>query len=258
MMRLYPSLLLLSLFGACAGGGGDDTATPAPMSSREPASPPIDFATAATLRGKVILEGTAPLQEGISMSADPFCVRMHMHEVKTELLLVNEDGSLRNVFVYIKEGLEDHRFAPPTEPVVLTQKGCVYIPHVLGIMTGQTLEILNDDDTLHNVRAMPEHNPPFNLGQPRRGHTVSKTFDKPEIMIPIKCDVHKWMGCYVGVVEHPYYGVTGNGGAFELPKLPPGAYVLEAWHETLGSQTLDITLAEKETTEITFTFQTSQ
>lgn len=259
MMRLYLSLLLLALFGACAGGGGDDdTATPAPTSSREPVSPPIDPATAATLSGKVVFEGTAPQQEGISMAADPFCVRMHMNEVKTELLLVNEDGSLRNVFVYIKEGLGDRPFAPPAEPVVLTQQGCVYVPHVSGIMTGQTLEILNDDDTLHNVRAMPEHNPPFNLGQPRRGHKVSRTFDNPEIMIPIKCDVHKWMGCYVGVVEHPYYGVTGNGGAFEFPKLPPGDYVLEAWHETLGRQTQDITLSEKETKDVTFTFRTSQ
>ena len=258
MIRLCLSLLLLSLFVACAGSGGNDTATTEPTSSREPVSPPIDLDTAAMLSGKAILEGSVPQQEGISMAADPFCVRMHMNEVKTELVTVNEDGSLRNVFVYIKEGLEDRRFAPPAEPVVLAQKGCVYIPHVLGIMTGQTLEILNDDDTLHNVRAVPEHNPPFNLGQPRRGHKVSRTFDNPEIMIPIKCDVHKWMGSYVGVVEHPYYAVTGDAGAFELPKLPPGSYVLEAWHETLGPQRLDITLAEKETREVTFTFRAAQ
>ena len=258
MKRLFLALLVLALMGACAGSGGDDTATPQPAPPREPVSPPIDLTTAATLSGTVILEGSIPEQKGISMAADPFCVRMHMNEVKTELVLVNEDGSLRNVFVYIKEGLEDRRFAPPIEPRVLTQKGCIYMPHVLGIMTGQTLEILNEDDTLHNVRAVPEHNPPFNLGQPRRGHKVSRTFDIPEIMIPIKCDVHKWMGCYVGVVEHPYFAVTGDGGAFELPNLPPGTYLLEAWHETFGSQTLDITLDEKETKDITFTFRTSQ
>lgn len=258
MKRWSLALLVLTLMGACAGSGDDEAATSEPMPSREPVAPPIDLATAATLRGTVVLDGEIPEQKGVSMAADPFCVRMHIEEVTTELVLVNDDGSLRNVFVYIKEGLEDRLFAPPTEPVVLTQQGCIYVPHVLGIMTGQTLEILNEDDTLHNVRAVPEKNPPFNLGQPRRGHKVSRTFDIPEIMVPIKCDVHRWMGCYVGVVEHPYFAVTGDGGVFELSNLPPGAYVIEAWHETLGTQTLDITLAEKETKEVSFTFRASQ
>lgn len=258
MKRRFYALLVLIMMGACSQSGVDETTTPALTSSREPVSPPVDLESAATIRGTVFLEGAAPEQKGISMAADPFCVRMHINEVKTELVLVNEDGSLRNVFVYIKEGLEDRRFRPPPEPVILTQQGCVYVPHVLGTMTGQTLEILNDDDTLHNVRAVPKKNRPFNLGQPRRGHKVSRTFDIPEIMIPIKCDVHKWMGCYLGVVEHPYFAVTGDGGTFELPNLPPGTYVIEVWHETFGTQTMDITLAEKETKEISFSYSTSQ
>jgi len=227
-------------------------------SSTEPHSPPVDPAIAATLSGKVLLEGVAPEQKLISMKADPYCTTMHMEEVKRELVVANEDGSLRNVFVYIKEGLEGKRFAPPSEPVVLTQLGCIYVPHVQGIMTGQAFEILNDDDTLHNVRAVPENNPMFNLGQPRRGAWVKRMFETPEVMIHIKCDVHQWMSAYLGVLDHPYFDVTGDGGTFELGGLPPGDYVIEAWHETYGTSTQSVSVGQSESKEVLFSFTASE
>lgn len=257
-MRKHRLLALaFSMAVACAGGGGEEASTPGSGTNGTAPSAPIDLDTAGRIIGKVILHGDPPEPKSISMAADPLCAQMHTRELRTELAVTNPDGTLRNVFVYVKEGLEGRHFPPPAEPAVLTQRGCVYVPHVLGVTAGQPLEILNDDDTLHNVRAAAEKNRPFNLGQPRRGHKVSRTFRIPEIMVPIKCDVHKWMSAYVGVVEHPYFDVTGDGGAFELSGLPPGDYVLEAWHEMFGTRSTSVRLAEKETREIVFAYRTS-
>ena len=105
---------------------------------------------------------------------------------------------------------------------------------------------------------MPEKNPQFNIGQPIKGLTTKKKFEIPEVMVPFKCDVHKWMNSYAGVLDHPYYGVTGATGSFEIGNLPPGDYVVEAWHEKLGTQTQNVTVGEKETKEISFTFKASE
>lgn len=254
MRSLLLAVLILPAFLAC-GEKGEESSTPVPKSSSEPVSPPIDPATVATIRGNVFLEGAAPEQEAISMSADPTCAAMHAEEVKTALVVVNEDGSLRNTFAYVKEGLEGYRFSFPSRSVILEQRGCIYTPRVLGVMTGQSIDFVNQDRTLHNVRVIPEKNPPFNIGQPRKGFKTTKTFEIPEVMIPIRCDVHKWMRAYLGVLEHPYFSVTGDGGRFELPNLPPGNYVIEAWHESFGTLTQDVTVGEKEEKEITFTFR---
>jgi hypothetical protein len=254
MKRLLLWVLTLSMIPAC-GNKAEESSPPAPKVVEEPVSPPIDRATAAIILGRVFLDGTAPDQETISMSSDPTCVDMHDEEVKTALVVVNADDSLRNTFVYIKEGLEGYRFSPPSESVVLDQRGCVYVPRVLGVMTGQPLDIVNEDATLHNVRVIPEKNPPFNIGQPGKGFKTTERFEIPEVMIPIRCDVHKWMRAYLGVLEHPYFSVTGDGGRFELTNIPPGRYVVEAWHETFGTMTQYVTVGESEHKEITFTFE---
>jgi hypothetical protein len=256
MKKPLMTVLILAALTAC-GERGDKDATPIPEADAEPVSPPIDPATAAILSGNVLLEGEPPEQESISMGADPTCAGMHETDVETEHAVINEDGSLRNAFVYIKEGLAGYRFSPPAEPAVLEQKGCIFVPHVLGVMTGQALDIVNKDGTLHNVHVNPEKNPPFNIGQPGKGARKTKTFGAAEVMIPIKCDVHTWMKAYLGVLEHPYFAVSRDGGRFEFPNLPPGTYVVEAWHETFGTRTQEVTLGEKESRQLTFTFTTS-
>ena len=167
---------------------------------------------------------------------------------------MNDDGTLRNVFVYIKQGLMNRKFVPPREPVLLDQNGCMYRPHVQGIQVGQPLLIRNSDDTLHNIHALAEKNDAFNLGQPNRGMESKKAFSKPEVLIRFKCDVHPWMSCYLGVLDHPYFAVTGDGGAFNLANVPAGDYVVEALHEKFGTQTAAVHLDKDETKTIEFVF----
>jgi plastocyanin len=165
------------------------------------------------------------------------------------------NAGLENVFVYVKDGLGNYYFDTPTEPVKLDQRNCLYHPHVLGVRTGQPLEIINSDETMHNVHALPNANREFNLGQAMQHQANQRTFTAKEIMVPFKCDVHGWMHAFVGVMDNPYFAVTRDGGKFELKNLPAGTYTIEAWHEKLGAQTQKVTIAEKQAAEVTFTFK---
>jgi hypothetical protein len=139
--------------------------------------------------------------------------------------------------------------------VVLDQKGCRYTPHVLGVQVGQPLEVLNSDPTLHNVHALPTANREFNTGQPLAGMKHTHRFSTREVMVPFKCDVHPWMRAFIGVLDHPYFGVTTADGTFRLEGLPPGTYTVEAWHETLGMQTQSVTIGAKESRDVAFSFK---
>jgi hypothetical protein len=126
---------------------------------------------------------------------------------------------------------------------------------VLGVRAGQTLAISNSDDTLHNVHALPTANGEWNQGQALKNMVNEKVFTAREVMIPFKCDVHNWMRAYVGVMDHPYYAVTRGGGKFELKNLPAGTYTVAVWHEKLGTQSQSVTVGDKESKEIAFTFK---
>lgn len=210
--------------------------------------------TAATVSGKIAFEGAAPAAQSIRMDADPNCQLLHPQGVTADDLVVNPNGTLANVFVYVKEGLEGQSFPAPAEPVVFDQKGCQYHPRVFGIRVNQPLEILNSDNTLHNVHALPEKSGQFNLGMPIQGMKLKKTFASPEIMVKIKCEVHPWMSAYAGVLTHPFFGVSNGEGAFEIKNLAPGSYVLEAWHEKFGALAQSVTIASADETQ-TISFQ---
>jgi plastocyanin len=173
---------------------------------------------------------------------------------KTEAVMVGGDGSLQNVFVYVKDGLGNLKFPVPATPLVLDQKGCQYRPHVFGVQAGQPIEILNSDPTLHNIHAWPQANQEFNMGQALQGLKDTHVFSTQEIMVPFRCDVHKWMNSFVGVVAHPFFAVTGADGAFQLKGLPPGTYTIEAWHEKFGTKTASVTIGAKESKDVAFTF----
>ena len=248
------AILLSAALGATACGGGN---TEAPAAPAVPVPNPVDPATAGNIAGRVTFEGTPPAATRLRMDADPNCAQAGGAGKTDDKLVVGASGSLQHVFVYVKDGLGNLVFPVPATPVVLDQQGCVYVPHVAGLQVGQPLEVRNSDPTLHNVHATPTANREFNQGFPLKGISHTHTFSTKEVMVPFKCDVHGWMRAYVGVLDHPFHAVSDAGGAFSLTGLPPGTYTVEAWHESLGTQTQSVTIAEKESKDITFTFKSA-
>jgi plastocyanin len=188
------------------------------------------------------------------MSADPACPA----DAQPQDVAVIKNGRLANVFVYVKSGMGAGSFAPPSDPVVLDQKGCRYFPHILAVMVGQPVKVLNSDDAEHNVHPMPQHNDEWNESQMPRGKPIVKTFEHPEIMMPVRCNQHQWMQMYVNVMDNPYFAVSGEDGSFQIKDLPPGEYTLAAIHEKFGEQTLKITVAPKQTASANFTFSANR
>lgn len=227
----------------------------APARTPPPDAKRVDPATAGNLEGRVTVDGVLPPNEPIKLGGDPVCERAHKDGATSETY-VGENGGLGNVFVYVKDGLGLYYFDVPSEPVKLDQVGCMYKPHVFGVRVGQNVEFVNSDSTGHNVHALPAANKEFNFSQPIRTQKDRRSFASPEVMVRIKCDMHSWMAAYAGVVDHPYFAVTDPGGAFEIKHLPPGTYTIEAWHEKLGAQTRQVTLAEKGSADVTFSFKT--
>ncbi len=171
---------------------------------------------ASTITGTVSYEGDVPSFKPIKMDADPICLTKHAEPVYPESLVLGDGNTMGNVFVYVKGGLGKKDYPVPAEAAVLDQAGCQYTPHVLGLLVGQTLKILNPDGTLHNVHALAKDNAEFNLAMPKFRTETTKVFDKPEMMINFKCDVHPWMGAYVAVMPHPYFNVTQKDGKFSI------------------------------------------
>jgi len=189
------------------------------------------------------------------MDKDPLCASRHSEPLYAEDGKVNTDGTLPNVFVYVKEGAEKYSSAAPRNPAILDQKGCLFQPHVLGMMVGQELRVLSSDPTTHNVHAMSKENREWNQSQTPGGAPLSKRFTRPEIMIPVNCKQHPWMKAYIGVTRNPFYAVTGNTGTFTLKGLPAGDYTIEAWTATFGTQQQKVTVKPKESTTANFTFR---
>ena len=220
---------------------------------------PIDQATVGEVTGKVSFDGAKPKPHQIMMDQDPVCVKAHGGKpAYAEDDEVNGNGTLPNVFVYVKSGAEKYTFSTPSDPVVLDQKGCMYDPHVLGVMVDQTLKVVSSDPTTHNIHPMPKDNREWNMSQPPGAAPIEQKFARPEIMIPVKCNQHPWMRAYIGVVKNPFYGVTGSDGTFTIKGLPPGTYTIEAWTSVGGTpQTQDqtVTIGPKETKGVDFTFK---
>lgn len=241
----------LVLLAACGS-----TNQPAPKTDFVLSLPPahVDEATAGTISGKVLFTGETPAMPVIDMSSNPQCEREHKTPQKAETAIVNKNRTLRNVFVWIKDGLPNERWTPPAASATLDQKGCVYEPHVLGIMEGQQLEILNNDPVNHNVHAECQVNTAWNESQPPRAEHKYKKFDAAEVMFPVTCSVHPWMRSYIGVSPHPFFAVTGDDGSFTLKGVPPGTYTIEAVHEKFGRKEGRLTLAPSGTATIDFSY----
>ncbi len=247
-LRLCLAFVYCSVPVACGGGNSENAATPPAAAVGDPVNPE----TAGGLKGSIKLEGTPPAPQTINRRSDPFCeqqgeandAELHRQQWRTGERVRLREGRARR-----------HEVSGPTTPVVLDQKGCTYVPRVFGIQAGQPLEILNSDETLHNIHALPMNNREFNRGQALKGLKHTHVFTTAEVMVPFKCDVHSWMNAWVGVLDHPFYTVSGSGGTFDINDLPPGTYTIEAWHEKFGTQTQMVTIGPKETKELSFTFK---
>lgn len=212
--------------------------------------PCVMFAT--DLTGKVTVDGTVPKPKTIDMSKEPSCAKQYSTPPTTEAEVVGGSNALENVVVYISSPASDDK--QPQQAVTLDQKGCRYIAHVTALKTNQELKVVNSDQTSHNIHPLAKVNREWNKSQPPGTQPLSEKFDKAEF-IPVKCNVHPWMRGYIAVLPTSHFSVTGQDGGFDLKDLPPGKYTVTAWHETLGTQSQDVTITGKETKPITFVFK---
>jgi hypothetical protein len=241
----------LTLAG-CGGGEEKKEVAKAPETPAAAPAAAVDDASAATITGKVKFEGTPSAPKNLDMSATPACAKAHTSPAKTEDVVAASDGSLKYAFVYVKSGLPDKTWPVPATSVTLDQKGCMYQPHVIGVMTGQNIEVKNSDPTNHNIHPLPKTNQEWNESQPPGSEPKMKSFPREEIAIPVKCNIHPWMRSYISVLPHPFHAVTADDGTFTIKGLPPGTYTVTVWHEKYGSVDQQVTVGAKESKSVDF------
>jgi hypothetical protein len=251
------SLVAILVLAGC-GGGGSEKASEAPKPEGGDAAVWQPKGDEGSITGKVAFEGTAPKYRALSMDADAVCAAKNKGPVLPEAVVVNENKTLRNVFVYIKSGLEGKTFAVPSQQVELDQEGCMYKPHVLGIQSRQELKVVTSDDTTHNIHPLPKVNREWNVSQPPKADPIIQAFSRPEVSIPVKCNQHPWMRAYIHVTSHPFYAVSGADGAFEVKGVPPGDYEIEAVHEEYGAMVQKVSVKPSAATPLDFKFAAKQ
>jgi len=248
-LPVAPVVLLLGALGCGAGEAPEPEAPPVPAAELVP----VDPATVGVIRGVVNLTGTPPEPREIPLGSNPACSSGHDGPVFFDSVIVQE-GKLKNAFVWVKKGLERTAFEIATNEVEIDQRGCIYQPRVIGVQVGQPVVFINSDNTTHNVHTVPVKGSGENFCMAIQGMRSPRTFKREEVMLKTKCDIHPWMGAYIGVVRHPVFAVSAADGAFELTGVPPGDYVVEAWHEKFGTLTQAVTLAASGEATTSFTF----
>ena len=246
---------VITLAGCGGGGGETKTAEKQPESTAAVWKPTGDE---GSVTGKVNFAGQAPKLKPLLMDADAVCAAKHKEPVYPETVVANANGTLRNVFVYVKSGLEGKNFAVPTDPAVIDQVGCMYKPHVLGMQARQNVKVVTSDDTTHNIHPMPKVNREWNVSQPPKADPIMQAFSRPEVSVPVKCNQHPWMKMWINVVSSPFFAVTGEDGSYELKGVPPGSYEIEAIHEQFGAQTQKVTVAAKQPATADFNYKADQ
>lgn len=259
MMRRAQVFNCCLLFLLAATAAGVPRVRPQGQDASRPARKTYSrSATDGAISGTVSLAGEAPERRQISMDADSACVDLDPDPL-TEDVIVN-GGKVANVFVWIKSGdaIDEHAFELPASPAELRRDKCRYAPHVLGVRAGQTLRVVNADQTFHNLNMQPKSNKGLNTAQRPNSEPIEINFDRPEMFIPFKCNQHPWEKAYVGVFAHPFFAVTGADGSFRVEGLPPGEYTLAAWHERFGELTERVTVAPFQERFHEFTFKAEQ
>jgi hypothetical protein len=195
----------------------------------------------STIQGSVKIHGTPPRRRRMKAASDPECAKMHPSGVLLDDIVVDAESNVRWAFVYVADGVQDVPQGFLT-PLLLDQVGCRFEPHILGVRVNQPINIINNDPLLHTVHASTTVNEGFNFGLLEAGRYETRTFSEPEIMIPIRCDVHPWMRAWIGVLDHPYFCVTSESGAYAIRDLAPGSYLVKVWHElyATASRRIDV------------------
>ncbi len=253
-MRAGWSVVVAACVGvlAVAGCKKENAGGPAPVFTT------IDWSTAGAIEGTVHYAKTPPKPVEIDMNQDPACTLGPTNY--SEQYAVSNGGGFANVFVYVKDGLGNKVYAAPTQPVAIDQKGCRYIPHVVGVMVGQPVQFTNSDPTMHNIHMVPtvQGNPVVDISQPpsngQNGAQDERTFAKPELMIPVRCNNHPWMQAFINVVPNPFFAVSDVSGRYMIKGLPPGTYTVVADQEQMGQQTATVTVPAKGTATQDFTY----
>jgi len=253
--------IALSLVLAAACGGGPTNSTNPPANTESAGAGPYSGPT-GTVSGVISFNGTAPAPKKIDTSADPVCGQKNPNLATDDTVVT--DGKLANTFVYIKEGtveggkkISDYTWATPTTAVQLDQNGCHYAPHVMGVQVNQKISITNSDATQHNIHPTPKQNPEWNQTQANGAAPIEKSFARPEVLIPVKCNQHPWMKAYIGVMRTPFFAVSAKDGSFEIKGVPPGKYTVGAWREGGANgteKTLEVTVPANGAAKADFAF----
>lgn len=254
-MKIRPPVLALAIIlgfaiTGCSNKQNDESAPPQPTAV-------VDPATAGAITGTVTFEGKPPQYRAIDMSAEAACVQANPKPVYPPVVVLGSHGQLANAVVYIKSGLASYRYDQPADPAVLDQKACMYIPRILAFRTGQPFEIKNTDPVTHNVHPIPRQNESWNRSLAAGSPPFMTKFPHPELAIPVVCNIHPWMRAYLFVFDNPYFEVTPQTGTFELQGVPPGTYTVEVWHERFGTLDQTVTVAPRESAQISFKFTDS-
>lgn len=215
---------------------------------------PVDAATAGTVTGTIHFEGTPPQMRNINMIDVPNCAKMHSTPVTTEGMVPGDNGTLQNVVVYLQGDFRSYSFPQAGAPAKVEQHGCVYSPHVVAVITGDSLQVSNEDQVTHNINAMSQFRQGWNETQVPGSAPVLRQLVHEEIPMTVKCNMHPWMRFYLVVLSHPYFQVTGKDGQFSLRNVPPGNYTLTAWHETYGTKKQAITVQPQQEQALSITF----
>jgi plastocyanin len=233
------AIVLLPIALSGCGAPNPEELIASKVNSKAPEAPSTYDPASATVRifGKITFKGE-PKEPAPLVIGDRFC-QGNARGLWEDQALTTKTGEVRHAIVFVKTGLEKREYPIPSEPVVLDQQGCIYLPRVVTLMKGQKLRVLNSDATFHNVHARGETGDAFNIAQPQGDEDI-QAFRSSGIF-HIGCDFHDWMSSYAGVFDHPFHA-TSRDGSYEL-KVPPGKYEVVAWHEKFGerSATIDAT-----------------
>jgi hypothetical protein len=251
--KILAGILAAIAISGCGNGAHQQGTSPTPAPTRK-----IDPATVGSITGTVTLDGPAPEAQPIDMSAEPYCAKLNGGPVFSRQVVTGAGGALANVVVYVKDFPADYIVDAAAGAAALSQRGCMYDPHVVALRAGQPLEIRNEDQATHNLLAMPALNPKFNRSETPGAAPIEEVFAVPELAIPLRCNVHPWMKSYVFVFANPYFAVTAKDGRFELKNLPPGAYTIAAWQELYGTREQSITVGPRGSVSADFKFSTDK